>query len=114
MYKDPKQLLHYILEECSVIEQTKVSGLTFEKMMIDEIVKRAIVKSLENIGEVGSKIPVEVRVEWKEIKWKDVIGMRQRLAHDYWGIDYDIVWNVVQTKIPELKTAIEKILKEES
>ena len=114
MYKDPKQLLHYILEECSVIEQTKVSGLTFEKMMSDEIVKRAIVKSLENIGEAGSKIPVEVRVEWKEIKWKDVIGMRQRLAHDYWGIDYDIVWNVVQTKMPELKTAIEKILKEES
>jgi uncharacterized protein with HEPN domain len=114
MYKDPKQLLHYILEECSVIEQTKTSGLTYEKLIGDEVIKRAIVKSLENIGEAGSKVPFEVRENWKEIKWKDVIGMRQRLAHDYWGINYDIVWSVVQTKIPELKIAIENILKTES
>ena len=114
MYKDPKQLLLYMLEECSVIELTKANGLTYEKLMGDEVIKRAIVKSLENIGEAGSKISVETRIEWGEIKWKDVIGMRQRLAHDYWGINYDIVWNVIQHKIPELKVAIEKIVNEKS
>jgi uncharacterized protein with HEPN domain len=110
MYKDPKLLLRYMLEECAVLDKIVQNELTPEKLKNDEIVKRAVVKCLENIGEAAAKIPFEIREQWGDIKWKNVIGMRQRLAHDYWGIDYDIVWDAVQHKVPELKVAIDKIL----
>ena len=68
--------------------------------------KRAVVRSLEIIGEASKKIPADVKLKWHTINWKNIAGMRDRLIHDYAGINYSIVWDVVLNKIPELEKQI--------
>ena len=80
--------------------------------MENEEKKRAIVRSLEIIGEASKKIPADVKLKWNEVQWKEIAGMRDKLIHDYTEVDYEIVWNTVMQKIPQLKEQVEKILSE--
>jgi uncharacterized protein with HEPN domain len=61
---------------------------------------------LEIIGEATKKIPADVKVKWNTIQWKNMAGMRDRLIHDYMGINYTIVWDVVKNKIPVIHKQI--------
>jgi len=72
--------------------------------------KRAVVRSLEIIGEACKKIPIDVKLKWNNINWKNMAGMRDRLIHDYVGVNYSIVWDVVVNKIPELEKQIAAII----
>jgi len=67
-------------------------------------------RSLEIIGEASKKIPVDVKLKWNEIEWKSIAGMRDRLIHDYMGVNYTIVWDVVQNRIPQLHETTQSIL----
>jgi len=80
--------------------------------MENETLKRAVVRSLEIIGEASKKIPADQKLKWPGISWKDMAGMRDRLIHDYMGINYSIVWDVIKTRIPELKAQIDAVLQE--
>jgi uncharacterized protein with HEPN domain len=80
--------------------------LIYEDFLKDETLKRAIVRSLEIIGEATKKIPADVKVKWNTIQWKNMAGMRDRLIHDYMGINYTIVWDVVKNKIPVIHKQI--------
>ena len=92
-----------------------VSGakLTKDLFFQDEILKRAVVRSLEIIGEAAKKIPEDFKIKWDSIKWKNMAGMRDKLIHDYMGINYSIVWDVMINKIPELYEQISEILEQE-
>ena len=81
--------------------------------MNDETLKRATIRSLEIIGEPTKKIPADFKVKWDLIQWKNMAGMRDRLIHDYLGINYSIVWDVIKNKIPELSKQIQEVLSEE-
>ena len=70
-------------------------------------------RSLEIIGEAAKKNPADFKVKWDSIKWKNMAGMRDRLIHDYIGINYSIVWDVVINKIPELNDQIQNVLNKE-
>jgi len=105
MPKQPIEYLRHILEECRFI-RTATSGMTKEQLLENEVVKRAVVRSLEIIGEACKKIPADVKLKWHTISWKNMAGMRDRLIHDYVGINYSIVWDVVRNKIPELEKQI--------
>ena len=63
---------------------------------------RAVVRSIEIIGEASKKIDEEFKATHTHIEWKKMAGARDKLIHDYFGIDYDIVWDIIQNKIPDL------------
>ena len=109
MSKDPLEFIRHINDECVYI--LSVSDITYYEFLDDETLKRAIVRSLEVIGEATKKIPDDFRQEWNSVNWKNMAGMRDRLIHDYIGIDYTIVWDVMRNKIPELYEQISEILK---
>jgi uncharacterized protein with HEPN domain len=68
---------------------------------------------LEIIGEATKKIPADTKVRWNSIQWKNMAGMRDRLIHDYMGINYRIVWDVVKNKIPDIHDQISKFINQE-
>lgn len=87
--------------------------MTRDKFFNDETLKRAFVRSIEIIGEATKKLSDELKQNYPNIEWKAIAGMRDRLIHDYFGIDYEIVWDVVINKIPQLHTEIQQIINKE-
>jgi len=113
MSKEPIEFLKHIRDESQFILSLIDKGLTKEDFLNDEVLKRATVRSLEIIGEASKKIPVDFKLKWDLISWKNMAGMRDRLIHDYMGINYSIVWDVIKNKIPELYIQITEVLGKE-
>ena len=114
MSKNPADFLKHILDECVFINKALETGLTKDEFLVNETLKRAMVRSLEIIGEATKSIPADVKLKWADVNWKNMAGMRDRLIHDYMGVNYSIVWDVVKNKIPELTEQIKSILENES
>jgi len=112
MSKQPIDYLKHIADECAYIISVS-TNLTKDELVENETLKRAVVRSIEVIGEATKKIPADFKVKWSSIQWKNMAGMRDRLIHDYIGINYSIVWDVVKNKIPELSAQIQEILHNE-
>ncbi len=105
--------LNHILYECSYI--VKVSeGKTQDEILNDETLCKAIVRSLEIIGEATKKLPEEIRITHPQINWNDISGMRDVLIHNYFGIDYDIVFHTIQNDIPGLHFELQRIIEMEN
>jgi len=112
MSKPYLEYLKHILDEIHfLIEKSK--GLEEGDLLKDEVLKRAFVRSLEIIGEAVKKLPIEFRERYNRIDWKAIAGTRDKLIHNYFGIDYEIVWDIVINEIPQLKSHIEEILRQE-
>jgi len=103
--------LRDILEAIERIE-SYVKGRTFKQFSKDTLVIDAVVRNFEIIGEATKHIPVEVKQEHPLIKWKDMAGMRDKLAHEYFGVDTDILWKTSINRLPALKPLIEEMLSE--
>ncbi len=110
MPKEPVEYLKHIRDECAYINSVTVDINDKSDFLQSETLKRAVVRSLEIIGEASKKIPADFKVEHQNIQWKNMAGMRDRLIHDYIGVDYAIVWDVIRNKIPELTKQINKVL----
>ena len=107
------EYLKHILDEAEyIIAESK--GLEKKIFFKDETLKRAFVRSIEIIGEAVKRVPEDFRQKHSAVDWRAIAGTRDKLIHDYFGIDYDIVWDIVVNEIPELRTNIKKILKESS
>jgi len=65
---------------------------------------------LEIIGEATRKIPADFKIKWNNVKWKEMAGMRNRLIHDYMGVNYSIAWDVLKNKIPELCEQVVEVI----
>lgn len=108
MKNDQLYLLH-ILDEVSYLLQ-KGDTLTYEKLLTDKDIEHAITRSLEIIGEAAKNLSSETWQKYQEVPWKDIAAMRNRIIHGYFSINYEIVYDVVKHKIPELHPHIQKIL----
>ena len=85
-------------------------GLDQEAFTAETLVYDATLRNLELIGEAATHIPSEVREVHLEIQWRDIIGTRNRLAHSYLGIDDDVIWDIIQTDVPNLLPALRNLL----
>lgn len=112
MSKDPQEYLRHIQDECLYIISVS-ENIMYDDFLADETLKRAVVRSLEIIGEATKKIPADFKVKWNEIQWKSMAGMRDRLIHDYIGVNYTIVWDVMKNKIPYIHNQISTFLSED-
>lgn len=113
MSLSPLEYLRHIVDEAEYLtEQAKIR--TKEEFLLDETVKRAFVRSLEIIGEATKKVPIDLKDRYLDIEWRAMAGMRDKLIHDYFGVDYDLVWEVAATKAPLLCQQIEEVLRLES
>ena len=89
------------------------TGKSRKDLADDRKLSLAIIKSIEIIGEAASKVTETCRVENDNIPWKDVISMRNRLTHGYFNVNLDVVWETIQTDIPDLIATLEKIIQQE-
>ncbi|MDI9312313.1 MAG: DUF86 domain-containing protein [Limnohabitans sp.] len=113
MSKSPIDYLIHILLECEYINSVLTENIDYDKFINDETLKRAIVRSLEIIGEATKQITADIKYKWNNIKWKNITGMRDKLIHDYIGVNYSIVWDVAKNRIPELIIQINEIIDNE-
>ena len=113
MSLSPLEYLRHILDEAEYLV-SESEGIDLGEFIIDETRKRAFVRSLEIIGEATKQVPDTLKQKYPHLEWRAMAGMRDRLIHAYFGVDYDIVWDVVVNKIPVLRDEVDEILKIET
>ena len=106
--KDSRVYLIHILDEIHLIRSV-CETLTYEEFKSDKAKEHTITRALEIIGEAAKNLPEEVTREHPEIPWKFMAGLRDKIIHGYFAINYDIVWDVITQKIPELEPKIRAI-----
>ena len=110
MEKDNLVYLEHIMDSLNkIIEYTK--GLDEKEFLSNELIKDGVIRNFEVIGEATKNISDDFRQKYPDIPWKKMAGMRDKLIHDYMGIDYWKVWDTVIYDIPSLKQDIKKITK---
>ncbi len=100
-----------MLEACNRIMEF-TSEMTYEDFLRDRKTQDAVLRNIEILGEAVKRISVDLKEKYRDVEWKKVMGMRDRLIHFYFGVNLDIVWDVVRNKVPALRERLLKILAE--
>lgn len=111
MKRDHSLYIKDILDAIQRIEDF-VRDITFEEFVQDDKTSSAVLRKLEIIGEATKKIPADTRKSHSQIPWKEMAGMRDKIIHFYFGVDYEIVWKVIQERLPEILQEMKRILRE--
>lgn len=111
MFRDTKLLLQDILE-CIAKIRRYTQGLSFDDFLSNTEKVDAVARNFEIIGEAVSRVPIEVKNKYPHVHWQRIKGLRNRIIHDYFGIDYKIVWTIVQNQLDDLEREI-NIVKED-
>ena len=112
MQRDPRAFLDDIVEACEKVTRY-TAAMTSETFRGDDKTIDAVVRNLEVIGEAAKKIPEDLRLQMSNVDWQRIAGLRDVLIHQYFGIDLDIVWDVVRTKVPALRASVVAFLGED-
>ena len=106
MDKDKAYILH-ILDEIENIAKF-LMGMDYVTFIGDTKTSKAVERSLEIIGEAAKNLSEEFKEKNKQIPWRDVAGLRDKITHHYFDIDYQTIWDIVQKNLPELKEVLTK------
>lgn len=113
MYKlNWKLFIEDILESIELIE-SYIADINFDNFKNDRKTIDAVVRNLEIIGETTNNIPDIVKNKYEDIDWKGMIGLRNRIAHGYFGINLTIIWEIIKKELPFLKDKMQQILGKE-
>jgi uncharacterized protein with HEPN domain len=100
-----------ILEAIGSIEEF-IGEMDYVQFSEDDKTRSAVVWKIENIGEAVKNIPKQVRDKYRALPWSDLAKIRDKIRHHYFGVDYEIVWEVIRKRFPTIKTEIERIVDE--
>ena len=95
-----------------VAVQAFVEKMDFETFVVDDKTTSAVVRKLEIVGEATKNVPRKIRQQYPQVPWRQMAGMRDKLIHAYFGVDYSLVWETVKDVIPPLLPIVEQILKD--
>jgi uncharacterized protein with HEPN domain len=109
MFHTDEQLINHILDEIHFIEN-EVKSLTIDQFLIDPKSQRAFARSIEIIGEAVKNLSEGLIIQHSEIEWRKIAGMRDKLIHGYFSVNYRLVWDVATNVIPDFKMKLIKII----
>jgi uncharacterized protein with HEPN domain len=112
MSRSPIDFIEHICIECDFVER-HINGISEDDFSNSEVLQRAMARSIEIIGEASKNIPAEFKEKYPDIEWKKLSGMRDVIIHQYFGVEYDIVWEVIKEKLPALHRKLKAIIKSE-
>jgi len=104
--RDYRDYLKDIIDSIKDIESF-TENMTFEDFAKDRKTINAVIRSFEVIGEAAKKIPKSIRDKHPSIPWKKMVGMRDKMIHEYFGVDIEIIWKTIKEDIPSLKPLIQ-------
>lgn len=111
MKKDPSIFLEHILGSIEKIEAFS-KNLSKEDLSKSELNQYAIIRAIEVIGEAAKNLPDSLKNKYSHIPWKEIVGTRDKIIHHYFGVDLDVIWDIIKGDLPKLKKEIKKILEE--
>ena len=108
--REPELLLKDIEESIKKIK-VYTKGMSFEMFQNDDKTIDAVIRNFEIIGEAANRIPDEIKEKFTEVNWHRIRGFRNRIVHDYMGVDLEIIWEIIEKNIDELQEQIEEIIR---
>jgi uncharacterized protein with HEPN domain len=112
MPRDYRLYLEDILDAIDRI-QVYTQGASFDTLQNNSMLQDAILHNLEIIGEAAKHVPDDLKIKSSEVEWRKIAGMRDVIAHEYFGISLEIVWDILQNKLPDLRSTVITSLEED-
>jgi uncharacterized protein with HEPN domain len=101
-----------ILTSCQKISRY-TQGLDYDSFITDELIFDGVIRNLQIIGEAVKQIPLEMRNKYPQVEWRKIAGLRDILVHNYYSLQNETIWDIIQNKIIPLKAQIEQMIHEE-
>lgn len=109
MSRSVSEYFEHIKIELDFLKEKSI-GLDFSSFAEDDVLIRAFSRSFEIIGEAVKNLPDDTRSKYAEVEWKALAGMRDKLIHHYFGVDYEMIWDIIENEIDKLSNQIDNII----